>query len=621
MNSAEEIKDIELFIKENPAVVEILKSLEAKKALASLRRKDFDRIDYLIKNPWIDLEMIVRVADSIMNISPEISDDELLNILCEDTAMLTEAKGATCRTYDPLKNCMVAGGAYNWVLERTEVIPYEDTLAGQVIKTKTHYCVPDISEEPLYKEKGKLLSRGINSMLALPIQLIDYEGTEKRDVLIGTLQLYFGEKNKKFYSKQIKLVKSIVSRFSYVLAQKRKLALQKRSQIIQESRRAIFSILKRTQSLDQVLNFLVAKIAEIINVNRCSLFSIEKDSTGSDFAVLVAGYPLTPFAHQYGVTLPFHEHPAFKEVCESGQPFIIEDALTDPRMKASSELYLHKKIESVCFFPIKDENDAVNNVLVLDGDESRPLEKDDLFFCNALIQDIELCIQVSLRSRERHDFLNQMLSFGAIAKVYAKKVASPDATAEDLNILYKKLYKSMLAVNDIITDRVLFAQKEDFNLNEVIQERIEAYYFPPQVSVEQNINRGELIITADKKKVGRIVGNLLDNAHNKLEELKMGELKVLSYAEKDYAVIEIGNTGNVPPEIQENILQEDMQLTRPNREEGRLGLSIVKLFTVMHNGIVEFESLPEKNWTSFRVKLPLGKDQTRANVTAEGKSL
>jgi signal transduction histidine kinase len=213
-----------------------------------------------------------------------------------------------------------------------------------------------------------------------------------------------------------------------------------------------------------------------------------------------------------------------------------------------------------------------------------------------------------------------MLSFGAIAKVYAKKVASPDATAEDLNILYKKLYKSMLAVNDIITDRVLFAQKEDFNLNEVIQERIEAYYFPPQVSVEQNINRGELIITADKKKVGRIVGNLLDNAHNKLEELKMGELKVLSYAEKDYAVIEVGNTGNVPPEIQKNILQEDMQLTRPNREEGRLGLSIVKLFTVMHNGTVEFESLPEKNWTSFRVKLPLGKDQTRANVTAEGKS-
>lgn len=604
MSSTDELKDIERFLKENPAVLELLKDPEKRKALDFLCREGFDQIDYLIKNPWIDLQKIERITDGIMDISPEISDDELLNILCRDTAVITNAKGATCRTYDPIKNSMIAAGAYNWDVERTEEIPPEDSLAGRVIKTRTHYCVPDIRNEAMYKEKEKILSMGINSMLAVPIQLIDYEGTEKKDVLIGTLQLYFEEKNKEFFPPQIRLVKSIVSRFSYVLAQKRKLELQKRSLILRESRKALISVLKQTQSLDQVLNFLVAKIAETINVNRCSLFSLEDDPGGNKFAVLIAGYPLAPFAHGYGITLPFEEHPAFEEVCETGQPLLIEDARKDPRMKASLGLYLHEKIENVYFTPIKDENDVVTNVLVLDGDESRPLEKDDMFFCNALIQDIELCIQASIRVQQRHDFLNQMVSFGAIAKVYTKKLASPDTTAEDLNILYKKLYKSMLAVNDIITDRVPFAQKEQFNLNEVISERLEAYHFPPQVSIEKNIFDGEIFITADKKKVGRIVGNLLDNAYKKFEELKRGVLKVFSYTEDNYAVIEIGNTGSVPPEIQENIMQDYRPISRHGMEESSLGLSIVKLFTVMHNGILEFESPPEKNWTVFRVKLP-----------------
>jgi len=81
-------------------------------------------------------------------------------------------------------------------------------------------------------------------------------------------------------------------------------------------------------------------------------------------------------------------------------------------------------------------------------------------------------------------------------------------------------------------------------------------------------------------------------------------LKVFSYTEDNYAVIEIGNTGSVPPEIQEIIMQDYRPITRHSMEESSLGLSIVKLFTVMHNGILEFESPPEKNWTVFRVKLP-----------------
>ena len=198
-----------------------------------------------------------------------------------------------------------------------------------------------------------------------------------------------------------------------------------------------------------------------------------------------------------------------------------------------------------------------------------------------------------------------MISFSAIAKIYAKKLASPGISHTELEALYKKLYKSMLAVNDIITDREPFAQKERFNLNEVIAERLEAYYFPPLVVIEQNFEGWELQIAADRKKVGRIVGNLIDNAHRKLEEIGKGVLRINLHSDGHHAVIEIGNTGAIPDEVMELFQESCIPLQSATHEGSGQGLNIVKLFTVMHNGTVHIESPPGADFTTFRVKLPL----------------
>ena len=162
----------------------------------------------------------------------------------------------------------------------------------------------------------------------------------------------------------------------------------------------------------------------------------------------------------------------------------------------------------------------------------------------------------------------------------------------------------MLAVEDILTDRVPYPQKESINVNQIILERLDTYYFPPQVVVETHLLPGDLIITADRKKVGRIIGNLLSNAHKKLEELKTGALRIASSIEDDQAVIEIGNSGSIPENIRDKIFSDSRLISSRDGSRGQ-GLTIVKLFTVMHKGRVEFESDPEKNWTVFRVRLPL----------------
>jgi GAF domain-containing protein len=604
MNATTSTQSMEKFLQEHPEVIRLLEDEKIRKLLELLSAEDITRIEYMLENRWIDIQKALKISDSIMKISPEISGDELLTILCRDITELTNAQCATCRTYDPIKNVMVASGSYNWGGQRTGEIPYEQSIAGQIFETKTFFMAPDLMQEPLYAEKEKLQAMGINSMFALPILLTDYDGAERKEVLIGTLQIYFAEKNKHIPQQQINLIQSVVGRFSYVLAQKRRLELQKKAAILRDSRRALLQILKRTESLDQVLSYLVAKIAEIINVNRCSLFSIEKNSAGEPFAILIAGYPLDPAAHGYGSVLAFNDHPAIREVCETGHPLLIENAREDPRMKASYALYIYKKIKNVYFVPIKDETDLVTHILVLDGDETKPLEQEDILFCNSLIQDIELCIQTSLRSQERHDSFNQMLSFGAIARLYTKRLKSPDATAEELDQMYKKLSKSMLAVEDILTDRVPYPEKEPVNLNQIIRERLDTFYFPPQVVIETQLLPTDFTIIADRKKVGRIIGNLLSNAHKKLEELKTGVLRIATSIKDGQAVIEIGNTGTIEEAIRHKIFSDGQIISGRDGSSGQ-GLSIVKLFTVMHRGQVEFETNPEKNWTVFRVKLHL----------------
>ena len=100
--NATDINDIVQYLEKNPAVLDLLRD-PAKRGILPFLCSDYERIAYLLDNPWIDLERIIGIADGVMNISPDIGANELLNILCMNTAQLMKADGATCRTWDPIR--------------------------------------------------------------------------------------------------------------------------------------------------------------------------------------------------------------------------------------------------------------------------------------------------------------------------------------------------------------------------------------------------------------------------------------------------------------------------------------------------------------------------------------
>ena len=90
-----------------------------------------------------------------------------------------------------------------------------------------------------------------------------------------------------------------------------------------------------------------------------------------------------------------------------------------------------------------------------------------------------------------------------------------------------------------------------------------------------------------------------------LGELQKGTLSIQLRAEGPCAVIEIGNTGGIPQEVLKNFMQDSRPLQGGTGDGRGQGLAIVKLFTLMHNGVAELESPAGAYWTTFRIKPPL----------------
>lgn len=591
-------------LENNPQLACFLSHPDVMEYLQELSALGKEGVQKLLQNRWYNVETDVEVANNIMSIPPILCEKDILDILARNASKLCGAVSATCRILNEEKQTLVATGSYHFDMKRLPEIPMEGSVAGLSVKNNRPFFIPEITKEDLYKEKEIALNHGLNSLLALPIRTIDYEGSQKKERVIGCLQLYFENPNPRIYEMQIRYLLAIISRVSFTLTQKRKADLQVKTAILQEGRKAILDILKKTKTLDQVLNFLAAKMAQIMGVTRCSLFSIKEDPQTRKFAVLIAGYPLDPQAHTFGIQLSFDQHPAFQEVFQTRESLLISDIRKDPRVRANIPFYREKGIDSVFFLPIKNEKNEVIYVLVLDGLESRALTKEDALFCETLMRDAEFAIMVSLQAKQRHDYLNQLISLAFAARRYSRKINDPAATEEEKREIFDLLIRNILNIEDTVTDNLPYAQLEQTDLNQVIRERLLVTLIPPYVVLEKVNLDGKLIIQADSKKIGRIVGNLISNALQAIEELEFGTLKIATYTRERYAVIEIGNTGYIPPQLREQILKE-YETCRQEKGGTGQGLSIVRTFTVMHNGHMEVESQSTPPWTVFRIVLPM----------------
>ena len=121
-----------------------------------LSLEEVNRVADLIKDNMLYgyVSQLITQVEKIIDIDPSLTEREILQLVARTIVENLGAEASSIRIYDPEKKEMVSYGSYPGLDEdHEEIIPFEDTIAGEVVKTRQSYLVPNILKEEKYKNK------------------------------------------------------------------------------------------------------------------------------------------------------------------------------------------------------------------------------------------------------------------------------------------------------------------------------------------------------------------------------------------------------------------------------------------------------------------------------------
>lgn len=557
------------------------------------------------------IDQVIHQADAILDINPSLTEQEILETLARNVVEFLGAEAASIRIYNPKREEMVSFGSYPGKGEdREEAIPFEDTIAGDVVKNRRSFFVSSILKEEKYKNKEKVQKYGIHSMLVLPILIPRFS---LKDVdTEGCLQIYFKENEKIFTPLEARIAEMLAKRVSYVIARKRIMGLQKLSVTKDKIVEQIFLKLGKRGGvkMKEVFNLVIPELADIMRIQRCSLFSVMEDR---ERVVLEAGFP--EIQHGIGKVFEVAESPYIHTIVDQTGPFgdfenekiypnylhILNPQrshLLPPDLKRFLEI---QQIHSVLYIPLK-VNGKVQYFLTFDAQAQHPGFTDEEIEIFALFgKELMKGLRLEKMDDILHDFKNPAIAAAGFAKRVQKILANGEYPVKKgkvdqaLDIILKETSR----IQELALTLHGEGKEAVVDLSEKLKKRA---MINKEALIElrrENIRfyEGELgaplWIRCYPLHIERVLDNLLNNGSNAIPE-EGGSLSIRSYQEDEWAVAEISNTGQISEEDKERYLQGE--------GKGR-GLHIMTRLVKRMGGKMVMES--GEGQTTFRVMFPL----------------
>jgi len=577
----------------------------------NLSPEDVKGVIGLIKDEigyWYVNQLITQV-EKILEINPSLTESEILQLVARTIVEYLGAEAASIRINDPEKKGMVSYGSYpNFDESREEVIPFEDTIAGEVIKTRQSYLVPNILKEERYKNKEKVEKLGIHSMLAVPIYLQRFS----KDVDIeGVFQIYYKEEDKVFTPLEVEIAEMISKPVGYVIALKRINYLHKLNMTKDKVSEHIYEKLARGEGIKMkdLFNSVIPELAEIMKIQRCSLFSVTEDR---EHIILEAGYPEA--GHGIGnVRSVKEEHYAKVIVGQTGPFGSFEDEkiyphyilITNPEgtqlLPPDIKHFLKtQQINSVLYIPLRVD-ETVKYFLVFDAQaHHQRFTEEEIDMLTFFGKELTKGLKLERMDEILHDFKNPAIAVAGFAK-RVQKILKEGTHPKDEKVDWALdiLLKETSRIEELALTLHQRGKESIVDLTEVLKSRFLINEETLKEFDRRNIRLIErelespLWVRCFPLHIERVIDNLLNNASNAIPE-EGGELCIRSYRKALWAVVEINNTGQISEEEKNQLILG----------EGRgRGLHICSRLVKNMRGIMWAES--KGGQITFSIMLPL----------------
>lgn len=556
---------------------------------------------------------LTNLVDSIINIDPEHSEREILELIAQRLVNSLDAVLASVRLYDPDTKHMLSYGSYPSEEDtRASEIDIEGSVAGRVLTSGKPFIVPDIMGEELYTDKTIVDRKGVNSLMAIPFEIPRFFPDE-RDTT-GVIQIYYAKKNRIFAPLEAQIAVLMSQRLGFVIARKKILLMQKISEKKETILKQIFPKVGSLEGvkMKDIFNRLIPELVDIIHLQSCALFSVRENMKK---VVLEAGYPDSLSFHRIGKVFTTESEPSFELVLglrslkiKSPHEIVTPSYIlvTNPQessliSKNTKRLSLQRNINSILYIPLK-AGDDITHFMTFDAvDQRKGYSAEEIDILLFLGQELMKAQRMERLDDILHDFRNPAIATAGFARRVhnlIEKEFNPESDSKItryVQILMEetsRLQEMALSISHVGKEQAVYVTqvlKRRFEINkEAIKEQLRQ-----NIVLREGPFEDDLLIYCYPLHIERVIDNILNNATNAIP-LHGGTLGISTYLEGKYVCIEVTNTGPIPDDVRILLLKGETK--------GR-GLYITHRIIRLLKGLIDIRS--EENTTTVTLKVPL----------------
>ncbi|MDX1763561.1 MAG: GAF domain-containing sensor histidine kinase [bacterium] len=555
---------------------------------------------------------LIQDIEDIMGVDPRMETREILETAAERIVKHLGAEAASIRLFEPETLRMTSYGAYRFLeTERPVEVSFVDSIAGQVVRENKSIPVSSILKHPSYQNKEIVKKKGFHSLLALPLRIPKF--MEAEDDLMGALQIYYREEDRKFSPLEIMHAELLARRVSYVLTKKKLIELQQMNDRKETIVDKIFVKLSEREGirLKDLFVLLIPELGEFLQVQSCSLFTVSRDRK---FIRLEAAYPLDQTYHEPGYTFTVSHHPYFQTVIHGSEPcgdfeferidpaYLLikgpESRLISPGIRNFIEEH---RINSVLVIPLKVDESIRYLMMFYATDQRQYFRDEEIELLTFLGREIMKASRLERLDDVLHDLKNPAIAISGFAARCRKLLDNEDleAVREKLHAYLSIIVDETARLQDLTLAMNVEGREEVMDLSQVVERRSRINEQAIRELRKTNIRitppelEFGLQVTCSRYGLERVIDNVLNNATRAVPE-EGGTIGVNTSREDAMAVLQVRNTGEIPRTMIEQI--------RSGEVRGR-GLGIIYRFVQANHGRMDIDAADGETVVTVRIPL------------------